>query len=64
MDRGMKARKREHMMKVIFAVVDANGDGALTFDEVTDIHRRLFNGIDANKDGRITFEEMQAFVGD
>ena len=60
---GEKQRRRAHMMKVIFAVADANGDGALTFEEVTDIHRRIFNGIDTNKDGMVTLEEIQAFAG-
>jgi hypothetical protein len=63
MDRQAKRmRKRQHMMKVVFAIADANGDGALSFDEVTDIHRRIFNAIDTNHDGRVTQEEVQAFM--
>ena len=53
--------RRQHTMKIVFAVTDANGDGALTPDEVTEIYRRIFNAMDANKDGRVTHEEVQAF---
>ena len=42
---------RGHMMKVMFAVIDTNGDGALSFEEVTTVHKRIFDRIDANKDG-------------
>ena len=50
-----------HMMKVFFAIADANGDGALSVDEVTAIHKRIFDKVDANKDGTVTPEELQAF---
>jgi EF hand len=49
------------MMKVMFAIADANGDGALAFEEVTAVHKRVFDVADANKDGKVTLEEMQAF---
>lgn len=49
------------MLKVMFAIADLNGDGSLSFDEVTAIHKRMFDAIDANKDGKVTVEEMQAF---
>jgi hypothetical protein len=50
-----------HMMKVFFAIADANGDGALSFDEVTAIHKRILDKVDANKDGKVAPEEIQAF---
>ena len=49
-------------MKIFFAIADANGDGGLSFDEVTAIHKRIFDRVDANKDGRATPEEIQAFI--
>ena len=49
------------MMKIMFAIADANGDGALSFDEVTAIHKRIFDKVDTNKDGKVTPEEIQAF---
>lgn len=50
-----------NMMRFMFAIADADGDGALSFDEVTAIHKRIFNAMDTNKDGKVTPEEMQAF---
>ncbi|CAN7501779.1 EF-hand domain-containing protein [Pararhizobium sp. LjRoot238] len=55
---------RGHMMKIMFAVADVDGDGALSFEEVTTIHKRIFDKVDANKDGKVTTEEMQAFMRD
>lgn len=52
---------RASMMKVMFAISDADGDGALSFEEVMLIHKRIFDSVDANKDGKVTPEEMQAF---
>lgn len=53
---------RGHMMKIMFAVADVDGDGALSFEEVTTIHKRIFDKVDANKDGKVTPEEVQAFI--
>ncbi|APO77762.1 calcium-binding EF-hand domain-containing protein (plasmid) [Rhizobium etli 8C-3] len=53
---------RGHMMKIMFAIADADGDGALSFEEVSAIHKRIFDKVDANKDGKVTPEEMQAFM--
>jgi len=52
---------RGPMMKIMFAIADTDGDGALSFEEVTAIHKRIFGSVDANKDGKVTTEEMQAF---
>lgn len=48
-------------MKILFAIADTNGDGALSYEEMTAIHKRIFDAVDANKDGKVTPEEMQAF---
>ena len=53
-----------HMMKIMFAIMDADGDGTVSFEEVTAIHKRIFNAIDANKDGKVTIEELEAFMRD
>lgn len=55
---------RGHMMKIMFAIADVDGDGALSFEEVTTIHKRVFYNVDANKDGKVTTEEMQGFMRD
>lgn len=53
---------RGHMMKIMFAIADVDGDGALSFEEVTTIHKQIFDKVDANKDGKVTPEEAQAFM--
>ncbi|OWV78864.1 hypothetical protein ATY78_12270 [Rhizobium sp. R635] len=52
---------RGQVMKIMFAIADADGDEALSFEEVTAIHKRIFDSVDANGDGKVTREEMQAF---
>ncbi|MEI2300953.1 EF-hand domain-containing protein [Ensifer sp. MJa1] len=66
---GMMGRMRQgmmhgHMMKIMFAVADSDGDGALSFEEVTTIHKRIFDKADTNKDGKVTPEELQGFMRD
>ncbi len=53
---------RGHMMKVMFAIVDTNGDGGLSFEEVTAVHKRIFERVGGNKDGKVTREEIQTFM--
>ncbi|MGM4879934.1 EF-hand domain-containing protein [Rhizobium leguminosarum] len=48
----------------MFVVADTNGDGAISFEELTAIHKRVFDAVDANNDGKVTPEEMQAFMQD
>lgn len=59
---GMMPMSRTARMKVIFAIIDTNGDGALSFDEIAAVHKRVFDVVDANKDGKVTMEELQAFT--
>lgn len=53
-----------HMMKFMFAIADVNGDGSLSFEEVSAIHKRIFDAADTNKDGKLTPEEMKDFMRD
>jgi hypothetical protein len=53
---------RGHIMKVMFAIADTSGDGALSFEEVTAIHKRIFDRVDSNKDGKVTVDELQTFT--
>lgn len=59
---GMMPMSGAARMKVMFAIVDTNGDGALSFEEITAVHKRVFDVIDANKDGKVTMEELRAFM--
>jgi hypothetical protein len=50
------------MMRMIFALMDGDGDGTLSLQEFQAAHERIFKAMDANKDGRLTQEEMRAFM--
>ena len=50
------------MMRIIFSLMDSDGDGTISLQEFQAAHERIFKGMDANKDGRLTLEEMQAFM--
>ncbi|WP_034856621.1 EF-hand domain-containing protein [Sinorhizobium sojae] len=53
---------RGHMMKMMFAIADADGNDALSFEEISTIHRRVFDAIDADGNGEVTQEEIETFV--
>ena len=50
------------MMRMIFALMDADGDGTISLEELQAAHERIFKAMDTNKDGKLTPEEMQAFM--
>jgi hypothetical protein len=50
------------MMRMIFALMDADGDGTISLPEFQVAHERIFKAMDSNKDGRLTQEEMQSFM--
>jgi EF hand len=50
------------MMRMIFALMDSDGDGTIELPEFQAAHERIFKAMDSNKDGKLTREEMQAFM--
>ena len=50
------------MMRMLFTLMDSDGDGTVSLQEFQAAHERIFKGMDANKDGRLTLEEIQAFM--
>ncbi|MBY5494301.1 EF-hand domain-containing protein [Rhizobium leguminosarum] len=60
----MMGPMRGHMMKIMFVIADSDGDGAISFEQLTAIHKRVFGAVDANNDDKVTPEEMQAFMQD
>jgi hypothetical protein len=48
-------------MRVMMILMDTDGDGALSLEEVQTAHAKIFKVIDADKDGKVTMAEMQTF---
>ena len=50
------------MMRMMIVMLDTDGDGMLSLEEMQAVHARMFKAMDVNKDGRLTAEEMQSFM--
>jgi hypothetical protein len=59
---GMMGVHSGMMMRMLFAMMDSDGDGTVSLQEFQAAHERIFKAMDANKDGVLTLEEIQAFM--
>jgi Ca2+-binding EF-hand superfamily protein len=50
------------MMRMLFALMDSDGDGTVSLQEFQAAHERIFKAMDANKDGVLTLQEIQEFM--
>ncbi|MDX8483043.1 EF-hand domain-containing protein [Mesorhizobium sp. VK24D] len=61
-ERGMEAGMMHGAaMRMIFAIIDADGDGTLSRTEVQDFIGRIFNAVDENGDNSVDMDEIQSF---
>jgi Ca2+-binding EF-hand superfamily protein len=44
-------------MRVIFALMDSDGDGTVSLQEFQAAHEKIFKAMDTDKDGTLTLEE-------
>jgi len=50
------------MMTMMMVMMDVNGDGALSMEELQAVHTRMFNYADTDKDGKLTPDEMRGVM--
>jgi hypothetical protein len=62
MGHGMMGGGAPVMLRMMFALIDADSDGTISLQEFQAAHERIFKAMDTNKDGKLTLEEMQAFM--
>lgn len=68
-DRWAKHRAGRHArrmhrgpVRMVFFLIDTNGDQTLSLDEVQAVSARLFRYADANGDGQLTLKEVRSFM--
>jgi len=49
-------------MRIIFSLMDADGDGTVSLQEFQAAQERIFRAMDADHDGTVTLQEMEDFM--
>jgi len=58
---GHRAMMNPLAMRMIFALIDTDGDGTISLQEWQAAHEKIFKAMDVDKDGTVSFEEMMNF---
>jgi len=48
--------------RMIFALMDTDGDGTISLEEFQAANEKIFKAMDTNKDGKLTPAEIEAFM--
>jgi hypothetical protein len=48
-------------LRITLALMDTDGDGGVSLEEVQTFHARVFKLVDADEDGKLTHEEVRSF---
>ena len=49
-------------MRIIFALMDGDGDGTVSLQEFQAAHEKIFKAMDTDKDGTFSIQEIQTFI--
>lgn len=50
------------MRRMMFILMDADGDGTVSLQEFQTAHERIFRAMDGDKDGKLSMQEIQTFM--
>jgi hypothetical protein len=51
------------MPMMMIVMMDTDGNGSISYEEVEAVHRRMFNFVDKDKNGELSPDEIQAVMG-
>ena len=49
-------------MRIIFALMDGDGDGTISLQEFQAANEKIFKAMDTDKDGTVSIQEIQTFA--
>lgn len=59
---GMRGGNPKIRTIMMIAAADADGDQAVSFDELVTVHKRMFDMVDQDKNGKVDQEELESML--